>query len=211
MDSKLIKKQIIAAYDKDAKRRKDPKYKRDAWKEEVRDHFIDLLLAEKKRSVLELGSGPGYDSKVFKERGFDVLATDISKGMVSACKAEGLNAKELDVYEINTLPQKYDAIFAMNLFLHIPRVEISEVLKRVAEQLNPDGILFWGTYGGKDEETMVTDPSRANMPVFISFLSDDSVKKIVGEVFDIVEFRVIAVNSEVAGRHFQAVVLRKRS
>lgn len=40
---KYIKKQLIAAYNKDAKRRDAAEGKRELWKEEVRQKFVDLL------------------------------------------------------------------------------------------------------------------------------------------------------------------------
>src|SRR5688500_1070680 len=66
------------------------------WKVEERQHFLALLQEENKRHLLEIGAGPGRDSKFFQENGLNVICTDLSPEMVERCRAKGLTVYTMD-------------------------------------------------------------------------------------------------------------------
>jgi len=205
-----IKKQLIAAYNKDAKRRDEAEGKRELWKEEVRQNFVDLLKQEGKKSVLELGAGAGFDSKYFQDEGFNILATDLSPEMVKMCKKRGLSAKVADLYNLSALNQSFDAVFSMNVLLHVPRNDLNHVLDNISDVLNKDGIFLYGVYGGQDKEDTITDNSKMGMPRFFSFLTDESLLKVVKDKFDVIDFRSVDIGSSRPNFHFQALTLKKK-
>ena len=61
-----FKQQLKVAYDKDALRRDSAEGKRDQWKLDLRQQFVELLKKENKNTILELGSGAGLDAKFSK-------------------------------------------------------------------------------------------------------------------------------------------------
>ena len=63
-----------------------------AWKYEERQAFLDLLQREEKTTLLEIGAGPGKDSKFFQDNGLQVISTDLSAEMVQLCREKGLEA-----------------------------------------------------------------------------------------------------------------------
>lgn len=205
-----FKKQLIKAYDKDAKRRDDAEGKRDQWKLALRQKFVDLLKSEKKENVLELGSGAGHDAKFFQDSGLNVLATDLSTEMVKMCKKRGLNAKVVDLYSLSTLEAKFDGIYSLNVLLHVPRKELKKVLNNIADALTNNGVFFYGVYGGVDNEETFTDKAKMGLPRFFSFLSDESLKEVVKNRFNIIDFEAIDIGSKKPNFHFQALFLRKK-
>jgi cyclopropane fatty-acyl-phospholipid synthase-like methyltransferase len=205
-----FKQQLKIAYDKDAKRRDSLEDKRDQWKLDTRQHFIELLKSQKGKSILELGSGAGLDAKFFKDCGFDVLATDLSSEMIKMCLKRGLNAKMLDLYDLETLGKKFDAIFSMNVLLHVPKSDIEDVLDNIYKTLNDGGLFFYGVYGGTDEEKTIVDDSKMGLPRLFSFLSDKSLLKLVKDKFEVLEFKTIDNGSNIPNFHFQSLFLKKK-
>ena len=176
------------------------------WKEEQRTKFLGLIKKENKKSLLELGAGPGRDSMFFMNEGFDVIATDLSSEMIKLCKAKGLNAFEMDFSDIHTLNKTFDAVWALNCLLHVEKKNLPGVLKEINSVLKPNGLFFMGVYGGQDSEG-IWEEDFYNPPRFFSFFTDEKLKHVVSQYFDIISFETI----ETEGKYnFQALILRKR-
>lgn len=205
-----FKIQLKAAYDKDAQRRVDNEDKRDDWKLRIRQEFAELLKSENRKTVLELGAGVGTDSKYFEEIGLEVLATDLSEEMINRCLEKGLRAKVVDLYEITNLGEKFDGVFSMNVLLHVPRKDLEKILENIYGVLNPNGIFFFGVYGGTDEEKVITDNSKMGLPRLFSFLSDKTICQLVTKWFDVIKFETIDIGSDRPNFHFQSLFLRKK-
>lgn len=205
-----FKQELKTAYNADAKRRDDADGKRDQWKLGLRQYFVDLLKKDNKKTVLELGAGAGLDSQFFKENGFEVLATDLSDEMVKMCQKRGLEATTFDLYDLEKLGRKFDAIFSLNVLLHVPKKDIKKVLEGIHNTLNDNGIFFFGVYGGIEEEKTIIDKSKMGLPRFFSFLSDETIQEIVKDKFDIIKFETIDVQGKQKGFHFQSLFLRKK-
>ncbi len=55
---------------------------------------IEIFLKSLKgKKILDVGSGPGNHSAVFRTRGFEPLCVDISENMIDLCKKKGLDAR----------------------------------------------------------------------------------------------------------------------
>ncbi len=52
------------------------------WKAEERLRFLNLLQAEDRRTLLELGAGPGKDGVFFRDQGLEAACIDFSPEMV---------------------------------------------------------------------------------------------------------------------------------
>lgn len=203
-----IKQQLVVAYDVDAGRRSKVS-DRNGWKAEVRQNFVNRLKNESKKSILELGAGAGVDARFFARQDFDVLATDMSPGMVKACQESGIRAKVLDLYDITSLGQQFDAVYSMNVLLHVPPEDLDQVLVGIRDALEDNGLFYYGVYGGPTKQETITDPSRVDLPRYFSFLSDADLKNIVQRYFEIVDFAAIDIGNDQSGLHFQSLLLRK--
>jgi len=206
-----FKQQLKVAYNKDAQRRDSAEGKRDQWKLDVRQQFVNLLKKEGKKTVLELGSGAGLDAKFFQDSGFEVLATDLSDEMTKMCKKRGLDARVLDLYDLAPLGKTFDAIFSLNVLLHVPRKDLDLVLHNIHKFLNNNGVFFYGVYGGTDDEKIITDKTKMNLPRLFSFLSDNTLLEAVKDLFEVIDFKVIDIGSDKPNFHFQSLFLKKQS
>jgi SAM-dependent methyltransferase len=178
------------------------------WRREQRDKFAALLLQEGKQTFLELGAGTGIDGRYFQALGLDVLCTDLSPEMVRFCRAKGLKARVMDNTHFDLPPASFDAVYAMNSLLHLPKKDLPAVLQNIQTVLKPDGLFFMGVYGGIETEGIWEEddyePKR-----FFAFYTDEELKQILSQFFDIEDFTVTKNVGTGDDPHHQAAVLRK--
>lgn len=178
------------------------------WKIGVRKEFFDILARENKKTLLELGAGAGYDSQFFMNNGLTVTAVDISKEMTAKCREKGIDAYELDYYDLSSLNRKFDSVYAINTLLHVPKNDLHQVLREIDSVLESDGLFYMGLYGGDDVEKEWVKGDISDVPRFFAFYSAEYLKSVLSEIFSIESFRTFPVND---GRDiFHSVILRKK-
>jgi SAM-dependent methyltransferase len=181
---------------------------KDDFKIAHRQAFCDMVIGEAKKTLLELGAGTGHDSEYFAGRGLDVTAVDLSPEMVKLCREKGINAHELDFYNLQTLNKKFDCVWAVNSLLHVPKADLRRVLTGISDVLNENGLFYMGVWGGKDSEHEWVLEEVCEKPRFFSFFSEEKLKEAVESVFEIISFEQIETPR---GDLFQATTMRKRA
>jgi ubiquinone/menaquinone biosynthesis C-methylase UbiE len=199
-----VKKFLSKSYDEDAKRRSQSNPSE--WKITERENFMNMLLHEGKRNLLEIGAGTGNDAKLFSDNGYEVTCIDLSSEMIRFCKEKGLNAKVMDFYELGFPDNYFDAVYALNCLLHVPKYEIDKVLMEIHRVLKPDGIFFLGLYGGEDSEG-VWENDWCEPKRFFAFRSDATIQILVKQYFCLDYFKIVPL--EQGKPHFQSLILRK--
>lgn len=180
------------------------------WKAAERGEFLKRLQEEKKETLLEIGAGPGRDSKFFQDNGLTVTCTDLSPEMVRLCQAKGLDAHVMDFAHLDFPIHSFDALFALNCLLHVPKADLPAILHLLHSLLKPDGLFYMGVYGGLDSEGLWEDdlhePKR-----FFSFYTDEQIEEVVSKLFTVLSFKRIIVEQDALQRpHFQSMILRPR-
>ena len=181
----------------------------DTWKIEDRARFMELLQTEGKASLLEIGAGTGQDSVFFAEQGLKVTCIDLSPENVASCIEKGLDAHVMDMCALEFSPQSFDAVFALNCLLHLPKHEFPVALEQVKNILKQDGLFYLGQYGGYDSEGVWED-DMYDPPRFYSFFTDESIQASVEKTFEVQSFRPIYLSGQSRRLHFQSLVLRQR-
>lgn len=104
-----------------------------------------------KAFILDLGCGSGRDTLAFKNKGYQVAATDYSKELVDkACQLTGINVRFESFYELSEL-NKYDGVWACASLLHCERKRLPEVLEKILKALKVNGICYMSfKYGAGD-------------------------------------------------------------
>ena len=177
-----------------------------AWKVRERSRFMRLLRDEGKSSLVDIGAGPGLHAIYFKARGITVTCIDLSPENVKRCIEKGLVAHAVDVMNLSSLGTRFESAFAMNSLLHIPRRQLSIALTSIRDSLDPDGLFYWGQYGGEDKEG-VFEQDHYEPKRFFSWLSDDQALMHAQQVFHLEDFKAIPFEGDVTF-HFQSLILR---
>jgi SAM-dependent methyltransferase len=201
----LLKESLKASYNEQADSR--DKVDIEDWKIIELKSYIKALNNEGSSSVLDIGAGSGQHGEFLLDHGFDVTCIDLSPSMVDICRMKGLTAEVMDYYTLDFDAESFDAVWAMNTLLHVPKVSLPAVLKNIHTVLKEDGLFYMGVYGGKDSEGVWEDdtyiPKR-----FFSFYTNDDILDVVSPLFEVLNFHVV---SETGGNlDFQSLLLRKK-
>jgi len=90
-------------------------------------------------TVLELGSGPGWDAVYLESRGSRVVRTDAVNAFVDLLLAAGHPARLLDV-RVDDFGGPYDAVMANAVLLHLSRDHFVDVLGRARHAVAGHGL-----------------------------------------------------------------------
>jgi SAM-dependent methyltransferase len=102
--------------------------------------FLALLPAG--GSILELGCGAGNHSAVMLDAGFSVRATDGSPEMAEiASRRLGHPVEAMLFHELDE-QEAYDGVWASACLLHVPRDELTGILRRIHRALKPSGVFY---------------------------------------------------------------------
>ncbi len=206
-DSEAIKASLIQTYNNYADERSS-KSEIEPWKVKEREAFLHAMQDNNSLTMLEIGAGPGKDSIFFKVHGFQVVCTDLSPEMVRICEERGLDARVMDYYNLDFPAASFDAIYAMNCLLHVPKDQIRAVLGEIHRVMTPQGLFYMGVYGGQDSEG-VWEKDSYEPKRFFSFYTDEKMRELVEEYYQVESFNVVKYQPE--GLHYQSMLLIPRT
>ena len=104
------------------------------------DSFLDQLPCGAK--ILELGCGAGNDTARMIERGFEVHPTDGTPAMAKIASQRLNRTVRIMLFEELDDERKYHAVWANACLLHVPRAELSDILRRIHHALRLGGLHF---------------------------------------------------------------------
>ena len=132
------------------------------------DNYLPLLKEYKQEEILDLGCGGGCDSLYLTERGYKVLACDISKEALSNTKKyiPGIKTKQMNLIE--DFPFEYEtytliiADLSIHYFTDQETIHIMEEIKRILKQ---NGILLARVHSTKtlNNETSLLEEVDKNL------------------------------------------------
>lgn len=198
---------LRTAYDRGAERR--DRTAKQAWKIAERKAFLGLLCEVGARRLLEIGAGTGYDSAFFAENGLDVVAVDLSPAMVAKCREKGLDARVVDFTGLAETfqPGSFDAVWSMNCLLHVPSADLPPIVRQIRSVLRPDGLFYFGTWGGDGTEEVLADDSH-DPPRFFAWRTMTQLEGAVDESFVVQDARTIVPDGSTYP--FHGLTLRAR-
>lgn len=201
-----VVKELRTAYDGKVAERAEKRAA--SWKLAERARFLALVQAEGKERLLEIGMGTGRDSRFFRDQGLTVVGTDLSPAMVAHSRDQGLDARVVDFASLDQeFPaESFDAVYAINCLLHVPKPDLPAILTRIRTILRPDGLFYWGQYGGVDEEG-IWDSDHYVPKRFFARYTDEQFLQLARAHFHVDTFTVITVTME--NDYFHAATLRK--
>ena len=122
-------------------------------------------------SILDLGCGPGRDSKIFVKKGYRVIGIDLSEKMIDLARKRVSNAefKIMDIMDLKFEDNFFDGIWA-NAFVHISRKEMGKVLVGCKRVLKKNGIFYLSVKQGEGER-LLSDERYNGVKKFFSYFS----------------------------------------
>lgn len=106
------------------------------------------------KSVLELGTGPGFDIPFLNEH-YHVTGSDFSDEFLVRCKEKypDINFIKIDARNIDTSTE-YDCIYSNKVLHHLTRGELSSSLLAQAGILSPGGMIAHSFWLGEEDQNM---------------------------------------------------------
>jgi len=111
--------------------------------------------------IMDLGCGPGRDSKYFLEKGYRVLSVD---GSQEFCKlAAQLTGQDAlcQTFENIDFTEEFDGIWACASILHVPMSDLPKVISNISRALKKGGYFYasfkYGEYEGERNGRYFTD------------------------------------------------------
>ncbi len=157
--------------------------------------------------VLDVGCGGGTKARWLADRGFSVTGVDISEKMIEIAQREypGIAFQVLDMRDVGTLPETYDAITAWASFLHLKKSEVLGVLRACRDRLNPGGLISVTVKhirpGQAEEEQKTEDDYGYAYTRFFSYHTLDEMRQFVSDAgFRIVHADHAGIWIQVVGR-----------
>lgn len=126
---------------------------------QTQDRFLEKLIPE--AYILDFGCGSGRDTKYFLGKGYQVDATDGSEELCKiASNYTGISVKRMLFEELDEV-EKYDGIWACSSILHLSKMALIDVLKKMAVALKGNGVVYtsfkYGNFEGGRNGRYFTD------------------------------------------------------
>ena len=146
----------------------------------VQKEFTDRL--REGAFILDFGCGSGRDTKIFLEHGYDVEAVDGSSELCKlASEYTGIEVKQMLFQQLQET-EKYDGIWACSSILHLPVLELADVVKKMAEALKDGGIIYtsfkYGTFAGVRNGRYFTDMTEETFADFIKLIDNVMIEEL---------------------------------
>jgi 8-oxo-dGTP pyrophosphatase MutT (NUDIX family) len=109
-----------------------------------------LSLTDQTKPILELGSAFGRDAAYIEAKGYKVERTDVTKQFVEYLQKQGHSARVLNAIT-DELGSNYGMVFANAVFLHFTREKLTQVLSKIPQSLDVNGILAFSVKKGEGE------------------------------------------------------------
>jgi len=113
--------------------------------------FVELL--PEGGRILDAGCGSGRDALFFHRAGFHVTATEASGRLAELARAHTGLSVQVMTFDQMDWRETFDGIWACASLLHVPRNELSGVMRRLRDSLATRGALWMSfKYGAGERE-----------------------------------------------------------
>lgn len=137
----------LDAYERDAESFVE-KYRSESIAARFGDEFRAALSGKR---LLDVGCGPGADSKTFSEGGYDVTGVDVTTSFVESAR-EAVPAASFVRGDMRQLPfddGTFDGVWSCASFHHVGRSDAPGVLREFERVLAPGGVVYLSVKRGE--------------------------------------------------------------
>lgn len=179
--------------------------------DETYDFFCEQL--KDKKSVLEIGCGPGNISRYLLSKipDLDLLGIDIAPNMVELASQNNPSAKfqVLDCRSIDVLETKFDGIVCGFCLPYLIPEDAEKFIKDCSQLLNSNGVFYLSFVEGNQEESGFKTSGTGDRVYFQYFDLDEVEKQLKNNHFEtIAVFKVEFIRSETVSEMHTVIVAR---
>jgi len=121
-------------------------------------------------SILDFGCGSGRDTLAFLKQGYTVVATDGSEQLCGlASHLTGQSVRHLLFNDLDYI-QRFDGIWACSSILHLPKEELTDAFRKMAQALKAGGVVYtsfkYGVFEGIRNGRWFTDMTWESFSAF---------------------------------------------
>ena len=127
--------------------------------EKIAYRVLELLELDSGKSLLDIGSGPGYTAEVYCSEGYNVTCMDLIPKMISKAKEKGFEAYVGDMKDVGKLfeGRKFDGVVSVSALQWIKgKQEIQRIAQGIYSVLNKNGLLVIQFYPKSEQELKET-------------------------------------------------------
>ncbi|NQZ84733.1 MAG: class I SAM-dependent methyltransferase [Nanoarchaeales archaeon] len=151
-------------------------------------NFIKLL---KGKNILDIGCGPGFQTKYLTEKGFNTTGIDNSEEMIKQGREiyKNSNIKLLELKNINKLNQTFDGIWAEAVLFHISKQDFKDTINNFNKLLNKEGLLYFSLKQGSEE--LILEDGR-----FFAYYKKEEILNSLNSKFELLNYRENKVHKD---------------
>ena len=118
----------------------------------VLEEFADLMRSHKAQSVLDLGCGPGFETRYLSQKGFTAVGIDTSQAMIELANRHAPNSR-FECMSFETLCRtpsrwKFDAVWCSRMLIHISPGALPRLLVDLRSVLSGPQLCSFGVIEG---------------------------------------------------------------
>ncbi len=177
-------KKTIETYDKMASHYKDRRSALIMY--DLIDRLIALMMGDE---LLEIGSGPGRDARVFADKGLHVTGMDLSSSLVEIARKDVPEASFLvgDVLDMPFSDATYHGIWTCATLHHLKKEDLPLALNEMFRVLKPGAPAFISVKGGEGEYFKLDLEFEGNERFFAYYKQDEFEKFLKDAGFELVD------------------------
>ncbi len=126
---------------------------------ELRERFVELLLREGRRTVVDIGAGPASDAAGFVDASICYSGVDLSPANAALGSAAGYDVIAASLFNLPFADATFDAGWSMSTMMHVPEAEAAVAFREVVRPLRRGAPLAVGLWGGELGEIVSTHDS----------------------------------------------------
>lgn len=154
------------------------------WRLGLRAAFVEMLHAEGRHSVVDLGAGPGTDLTFFTEHLTHAVGLDLAIGNARLAAGRSVTVIPADIGQPPLRPRRFAAAWSMSTIMHLDQAEAAHALSAVGGLVESGGPVWIGMWGSADAATRYDDALDGERRVFHR-RSIAVNRDLMGAVFDI--------------------------
>jgi ubiquinone/menaquinone biosynthesis C-methylase UbiE len=144
------------------------------------------FLATPGAKILDLGCGPGRDTRFYREQAYRVVGADLSAGMLAEARQRepGGVFVQADMRRLPFRDSSFQGVWASASFLHLPKESAGRALNEMKRILALNGVLFLAVKRGETEGWR--EPEDAPQRFYFAYYhSDELAAKVMQPGFEI--------------------------